>query len=167
MAFTTNPNRHEQDEPNFLPRPEGAAPVDLNLEQEKAREQEQNQPELAPKPAEAKTAPSKVPKFLRRSAPILPAGKDPLAVKIEKIMEDGLGDAYNRLSPIAKQEFKIKGEITAEKIRDLMRATHVKAKKVLRLILEWLKLLPGVNKFFLEQEAKIKADRIVALKNKQ
>ncbi|OGH87652.1 MAG: hypothetical protein A3J93_03990 [Candidatus Magasanikbacteria bacterium RIFOXYC2_FULL_42_28] len=160
-------NRHEQDEPNFAPRPESAPAVDLSLEQENIREQERIQSEQAPKPAEAKTASSKVPKFLRRATPMLPAGKDPIAIKIEKIMEDGLGDAYNRLSPIAKQEFKIKGEITAEKIRDLLRATHVKAKKVLRLILEWLKLLPGINKFFLEQEAKIKADLIVALKNKQ
>jgi len=32
--------------------------------------------------------------------------------------------------------------------------------------LDWLKILPGVNKFFLEQEAKIKTDKILALKNK-
>jgi hypothetical protein len=33
--------------------------------------------------------------------------------------------------------------------------------------LQWLKLLPGVNRFFLEQEAKIKTDRIIHLKKTQ
>jgi len=33
------------------------------------------------------------------------------------------------------------------------------------LIKKWLLLIPGVNKYFLEQEAKIKADEIVKMKN--
>ena len=36
-------------------------------------------------------------------------------------------------------------------------------RKILKLIRSWLKLIPGVNKFFLEQEAKIKTDKIVDL----
>ena len=92
--------------------------------------------------------------------------KDAVMVKIEKIMEEGLNDSYQRLSPVAKQEFKLKGEQTASQIRELLKSTHVKVKKVLRLILDWLRMLPGVNHFFLEQEAKIKTDKIIALKNK-
>ena len=87
--------------------------------------------------------------------------------KIEKIMESGLLDAYSKLSPIAKQEFRLKGEQTAFKINELLQKTHVKIKKILKLILDWLKLLPGVNRFFLEQEAKIKTDQILSLKNKK
>jgi hypothetical protein len=34
-------------------------------------------------------------------------------------------------------------------------------KKILALIRDWLKLIPGVNRFFLEQEAKIKTDKIL------
>jgi hypothetical protein len=102
-----------------------------------------------------------------RKPVIVPQTKDEVAVKIEKILEDGLGDAYQRLSPVAKQEFKIKGEKTAVKISELLRSTHVKVKKILRLIIEWLKILPGINRFFLEQEAKIKTDKILELKNKQ
>ena len=45
-------------------------------------------------------------------------------------------------------------------------ATTGKAKKIFQLILEWLKLLPGINRFFLEQEAKIKTDRIIHLNQK-
>ncbi len=81
-------------------------------------------------------------------------------------MEDGLNDSYQRLSPVAKQEFKLKGERAASQIRELLKSTHVKVKKILRLILDWLRMLPGVNHFFLEQEAKIKTDKIIALKDK-
>lgn len=96
----------------------------------------------------------------------LPAVRDEVTAKIEKILEEGVGDAYSRLSPLAKQEFRLKGEQTAGKIRDLLKGTHVKVKKILQLILEWLRLLPGVNRFFLEQEAKIKTDRVIGLHKK-
>jgi len=81
-------------------------------------------------------------------------------------MEEGLNDSYQRLSPVAKQEFKLKGEQAASQIRELLKSARVKVKKILRLILDWLRILPGVNHFFLEQEAKIKTDKIIALKNK-
>ena len=48
-----------------------------------------------------------------------------------------------------------------------MKSTKVKVKKILKLILEWLRILPGINRFFLEQEAKIKTDRIIQLKEDQ
>jgi hypothetical protein len=97
---------------------------------------------------------------------VIPVKRDEMTLTIEKILEEGIGDSYQRLSPVAKQEFKIKGEEVAIKIRDLMSATHIKAKKIFKLIFEWLKLLPGVNRFFLEQEAKIKTDRIVQSKDR-
>lgn len=93
----------------------------------------------------------------------LPSIQDPTVIKIEKILENGLADQYIQLSPIAKQEFKIKGEETAIKIKELLQDTHIKVKKILLLIIEWLKILPGVNKFFLEQEAKIKTDHLLEL----
>ncbi len=100
----------------------------------------------------------------RHHKPLPPSSKDEVAVKIEKVLEEGLNDSFQRLSPVAKEEFKIRGEETAVKIRVLLSATHVKIKKIFTLILNWLKLLPGINKFFLIQEAKIKADKILALK---
>jgi len=39
----------------------------------------------------------------------------------------------------------------------------IKARKVLHLIRDWLKIIPGINKYFLEQEAKIKTDKIIEL----
>lgn len=101
----------------------------------------------------------------KKPAPVIPQVRDATTRQVEKIMEAGLKDAFQALTPMQKQEFKIKGEATARNIRDLLRGAHVKVKKIFRLLLQWLKFLPGVNRFFLEQEAKIKADKIIALKH--
>lgn len=97
----------------------------------------------------------------------IPTVRDSLTVEVEHIMEDGIRDAFIKLPPADREMFKIKGEETAYQIRELLKSTHVKVKKIFALLLEWLKLLPGVNRFFLEQEAKIKADKIVALKHRR
>ena len=96
---------------------------------------------------------------------IVPQVKDALTAQIEKIMEDGLSDAYREMTPVQQQEFKIKGEETAWKIKTALQKTKVKIKEIFKLLVEWLKLLPGVNYFFIEQEAKIKADKLIAVKN--
>lgn len=90
--------------------------------------------------------------------------RDSVTVKIEHIMEDGLVDAFKEMTPVQQQEFKIKGEQTAVKIRHLMAQPKIKVKKIFQLIIEWLRLIPGVNRYFIEQEAKIKADKIFALR---
>ncbi len=90
--------------------------------------------------------------------------RDPLTVKIEHIMEDGLVDAFREMTPVQQQEFKIKGEQTAIEIRHLMSQPKIKIKKIFELLLGWLKLIPGINRFFTEQEAKIKSDKIFALR---
>lgn len=92
-----------------------------------------------------------------------PAPKDDVTLRVEKIMEDGLGSYYDRLSPQAKVQFKRKGEETAVEISLMVRSLKVKMHRVLRLLRDWLLTIPGVNKFFLEQEAKIKTDRILEL----
>jgi len=108
-----------------------------------------------------------LPTKARKTIKPIPMVQDETVIKIEKILEQGLAEQYAKLTPIGKQEFKIKGEATAVKIKDLLQSTHVKVKKILLLIIEWLKILPGINKFFLEQEAKIKTDQIVELHKKQ
>jgi len=86
--------------------------------------------------------------------------------QIEHIMAKDLEKIYLNLSPAKQKEFKIKGEQTAGEINKLLNKVKVKAKEIVRLIIKWLSLIPGVNKFFLEQEAKIKADEILRLKEK-
>ncbi len=95
----------------------------------------------------------------------IPQVRDEITLKVEKVMEEGLKEAFHAMTPVQRQEFKIKGEETAIKIRELLKSTHVKVKKIFTLLVEWLKMIPGVNRFFLEQEAKIKADKIISLKH--
>lgn len=95
-------------------------------------------------------------------APVSPKSEE--LVAIEKILSDGLEDLYSRLPDNRKAEFRQKGEETATKIEKLMQAAKVHMKKVVGLIRDWLLMIPGVNKFFLEQETKIKADKILEYK---
>lgn len=103
-------------------------------------------------------------KHTKRKPTQVPEVRDEITIKVEKIMEEGLADAFKEMTPIQKQEFKIHGERTAIEIRKLLKSSKIKIKKIFQLLLEWLRLLPGVNRFFLEQEAKIKADKIISLK---
>ncbi len=88
------------------------------------------------------------------------------AQAIDSILAEGLDEVFLNLKPEKQKEFKEKGEETVKKINILLGQTKVKVKKIINLIRAWLKIIPGVNKFFLEQESKIKADRIVKIKNK-
>jgi hypothetical protein len=86
--------------------------------------------------------------------------------QIENFLARDLEEIYLGL-PLDKQaEFRREGEETAQKINKLLEKTKINLGKIVNLIRKWLALLPGVNKFFLEQEAKIKADEIVKLRSK-
>lgn len=93
--------------------------------------------------------------------------KSPELMQIENIMSEGLEDIYLNMSKEKRGEFKTRGEEAAGKIEKLLQATKVNAKKVVDLIKNWLKIIPGVNKYFLEQESKIKADKIIKNKKQQ
>ena len=93
--------------------------------------------------------------------------KDALYSEVEQILEENMDEVFKTLSPGDQLRFKIKGEETAQTIQTLIQSARVTARKILGLILTWLKMIPGVNKFFLEQESKIKTDEIMALAKKQ
>ncbi|MFA4845298.1 MAG: hypothetical protein WC654_01935 [Patescibacteria group bacterium] len=103
------------------------------------------------------------------STPVRPAPPkiDRLAKEIESILSEDLTDIYLAMSPDTQQEFKVKGEETASKVRELVRAVKINAKKVFQLIRDWMKMIPGVNHFFLEQEAKIKTDKILLVSEEE
>lgn len=86
--------------------------------------------------------------------------------EIENILEEDLGEIYFNLPSEKKTEFKQKGEVTATKIETVLSQVKVKVSQILNLIKDWLKFIPGVNRFFLEQEAKIKTDKILQLAKK-
>jgi len=95
------------------------------------------------------------------SAPRIP--KDATMVKVETVLEEGLHDVYAKLDPARKQKFKTEGETVAAKLSEMVRKATFKAREALMLITKWLMIIPGLNRFYLEQEAKLKADRIAAL----
>ncbi len=87
--------------------------------------------------------------------------KDNELQAIENILAEGLQEFFLSLTPQAQYEFKVAGEATAQKIQVAIRNKATRIKDIVHLIIGWLKSLPGVNKFFIEQEAKIKADKIM------
>lgn len=107
---------------------------------------------------QAPAAPAPTPVAL----PSAPA-KDEYMVKVERVLEDNLWTVYAGLTPDLRERFRAKGEETAIKIRSLMDKAKVRGGEVLKIIREWLKMIPGVSAFFLEQEAKIKTDKIIQL----
>lgn len=97
---------------------------------------------------------------------VMPLKKSLLLADIENVLEEGLVQFYKELTPRQKSQFKTEGERRARKIEELLRRAKVAVIEIIRLIRSWLRMIPGANVFFLEQEAKIKAERIMALKKK-
>lgn len=84
--------------------------------------------------------------------------------QIENFLARGLEDIYLGLPAKKQAEFRRVGEETAQKINKLLEHTKVNLGRIINLIIKWLSIIPGVNKYFLEQEAKIKADEIIKLR---
>jgi hypothetical protein len=116
--------------------------------------------EPSPEPQEAFVPPAAV------AAPSGTAsvGKDPVVAQIEDVLAADLTDAFLGMAPDKRAEFKSKGEEIAVRIREMIGQAKENARKIFALIRDWLRMIPGINRFFLEQEAKIKTDRILRLK---
>jgi len=85
--------------------------------------------------------------------------------QIEQVLASGLEQIYIAMPEEKQRQFKLAGEQTAALINRLLAKAKVKINAIIKLIKKWLSLIPGVNKYFLEQEAKIKADEIIKIKN--
>lgn len=113
---------------------------------------------------EEKPARNRLPAESSKAALTLSGKKNQTLLEIEAILEQDLGDVYFKMEPELQPKFKVEGEKTAAAIEKVLAKTKVKTKKIFKLILNWLKMIPGVNKFFIRQEAKIKTDKIMSLK---
>ncbi len=138
-------------------------------EQEPVAPEKKVEVEKAPKPEWEKISPDEE---KNGKKPLVAAAVHPVTekppkseslVKIEKILEEDLESFYFSMPPEKQAAFKEKGEETATKIEKMMEAGKSVARKILKLIRAWLKIIPGVNKFFLEQEAKIKTDKLMTM----
>lgn len=134
-------------------------------EKETAKELEKIVPEVTRPENEALGKVS--PAFSAQPAP--PAQAQPLPksgtlLKIEGILAEDLKEIYASMDEPAKRQFRAEGERVAGKIELIIQQVKVKVKKILDLIRIWLTMIPGVNKYFIEQETKIKLDKIMALR---
>ena len=87
--------------------------------------------------------------------------------EIEAILSEGLEEAYQSLPDNLKDKFREEGRQTASKIEKIISAAKIVVNTIVELIRRWLMIIPGVNRFFLEQEIKIKTDKILALAEKK
>lgn len=115
----------------------------------------------------AEKAPTAPPVLVAPQASAQVAPSDEITRAIESILEEDLAAVYAELPEAAKSQFKAQGEIVARSIREMISQAKIKTRRVLKLIVGWLKMIPGVNKFFLEQEAAIKTQKIIQIANEQ
>jgi hypothetical protein len=140
--------------------------VDQYEQEERVAEQQMEQQEQTEEFLEE--APTSSVPTTATAEPIAPAAvieKDEITLEVEKILEAGLGDYVPDMPEEARQRFLKKGGEVAAQISVMVRTLNVQVSLVLKLLKEWLLTIPGVNKYFIEQEAKIKADRIMELAN--
>jgi len=112
--------------------------------------------------AEIATEPGMVPVRYAKIAP-LPEPKPAQLKQIEGILSENIKEAFLNMSPEQQIKFKEEGEKVADSIFQMFESAKIQVKKIVDLISGWLKRLPGVNKYFIEQESKIKADKIINL----
>ncbi len=125
----------------------------------------EQRPEAPVQPEER--IPAAQPPVVIPSIPSAPAIKSPVVKEIETILAEDLDEVYRSMDPVTKEKFRVEGERVASKLSQLMTQVKIKTKAMLSLIRTWLRIIPGVNRYFLEQEAKIKTDRIIALAKKK
>ncbi len=150
-------NQETLNQPEKIEEAPAQVEVEKKVEAEKAVETAEVKEIEDEKEAPSVTVPT-------TAEPAKPQATSPALEKIEDILEEDLEDIYFKMTQEKQAEFKQTGEITASKIATLLGETKIKVKKILELIKEWLKIIPGINKFFLEQEAKIKTDKILDIK---
>lgn len=98
------------------------------------------------------------------SAPLVSQSDlSPLEKQVESVLEEGLNELYLSLPSAEQMEFKKGGEQAARQISRILTKVRVSVRQIIKIIRRWLSIIPGVNKYFLEQTAKIKAEKIIKL----
>lgn len=97
----------------------------------------------------------------------VPAPADQTLIQIEHALEENIAPYFARLTPDQQHKFKTEGEKVTIEIAQCLKEVKVNVARIFQLIWAWLMFLPGVNKIFLQQEAKIKTDKILRIKNSE
>lgn len=93
----------------------------------------------------------------------LPAAEqaDEVLSLVKDILEEDLEEYVTKMPEATRERFENKGREIATRISNMVRSGKVQNKRVVLLIREWLLTIPAVNKFFMEQVAKIKTDSVL------
>ncbi len=91
------------------------------------------------------------------------SGQQIILEKVEQILAQDMDNIFLSLDIAQQAVFKRRGEETSRQIAKLLNKGTVPLQKIVNLIISWLRIIPHINKFYLEQEAKIKADKIMSL----
>lgn len=137
--------------------------IEKEVSLESKSEVEPRAPEMSAKSekVEWSTPATEQPTRVPRQTQHVPEPKNEILQRVESILSEDLADTYRSLNPEKQKAFKKKGEEVALKVQEMVEKGHLRIRKVLKWIREWLRIIPGVNSFFLEQEAKIKADKLL------
>ncbi len=150
------------------PVPTEAAPLPTGPEAAPTAEAAPQQPEQRPT-----VEPGVFPKPQRGvpppppSAPTAVQPKSATRKEVETVLSQGLTDVYKSMNPQEQEQFRAKGEQVASGIEQMIATFTATTRRVLQLIREWLMLIPRVNKFFLEQESKLKTDEVMKLQRRK
>ncbi len=101
------------------------------------------------------------------SAQPAPTLVDQSLVQVEKVLEENIAPYFGQLNTSQQAKFKAEGEKVTKEIAQALKEVKINVVKIFQLIWAWLLFLPGINKLFLEQEAKIKTDKILRIKDSQ
>lgn len=153
-------NRHGREMPLVEGREKAAEEREAHVAPERAA-----QPKEKKKERELQLPPILQGRKKKASTPKGPKSK--LLEDIEDVLAEGLSEYYESLTPGQRKAFKAEGERAASAIETLLKKAHVKVIEIVRIIKRWLSLIPGINQFFIEQESKIKADKLILLSEKQ
>jgi len=121
----------------------------------------------APKETESSAGEEKINEPVATAAqPAIPLPKNPNLTLIENILSDNLKEAFLSLTPNEREGFKQEGERVAKIIWQMIETAKIQVQKIIDLLTSWLKRIPGLNKYFIEQESKLKTDKIIMLAKK-
>lgn len=171
------PEPAPQSEPTLQPAPEAGPQFDQQVEQvkrpESADDMQQEQPRKQEDEGKLRKRRRKKQQDDDQQTPAaqqptaqVPEAKTPERMEIEKILSDGMSELYQTMTPQQQEAFRLKGDETATAIEQMVHNLKASTRKVVSLIRDWLQLIPGVNKYFLEQESKLKTDEIVKYQRK-
>lgn len=132
--------------------------VEVTRETERADEAEERE--------EREEVGSAEPALQVAAAPTVPAkeaARDPLLMEVERKLEADLLDAYRSMSPGLRAKFKAEGERIASVAREGIASGKLAAENLLTMIINWLRMIPHVDRWFLVQDAKLKTDALIRM----